>query len=674
MHRLLSIAHIAAILAVAGSITSSMHGQIAEPPSDHRMRESRPTETIFSPLDLPDANHIRTGSGAPGHEYWQQQVDYKITTALDPETYELTGSADVLYYNNSPDSLDYIWIHLEQNVFRADSVGAKIAGNNAIGMSKPQGSGVKVTRIAAGDQDVTLTIYDTIARLDLPKPLKPGHEFRFEIDWTFFIPENVFRRFGIEQVQQGQIIEVAQWFPAVAVYDDYYGWNTAPYLGAGEFYTNFGDYEVSITVPREYIVVATGELQNFEDVFTDEQLERFEEARETRQTTMIIKPSEVGTDGIRPEDESPTLTWKFHAEDVRTFAFATSNAFIYDAATYDGILIQSVYPKEAFEFWKYSTQMLIKAIEGYNERWFKYPYPVATNVNGIEGGMEYPMIIFCRNRTNEKALYGVTTHEIGHNWFPMMVNTDERRHAWMDEGFNSFINYYSYGDWFEGQLGRRGNAARFARKMKRENLVPIATAPDQLPRNQLGLLQYEKTAVGLVLLREQILGPERFDHAFRTYINRWAFKSPRPADFFRTIEDVAGADLAWFWRGWFYESSNLDQAVGSVEQDANNNEVSVEIWNMDELVMPVNYGVKYDDGSEEMRHIPVEAWFTTNRYKDTWMSGRTIVEVVIDPNEGMPDIKRDNNRWSATGHSNNSNVIHSEKNTKSDDVKTETIK
>lgn len=623
--------------------------------SRSRERGTRDQGTIFSPLDLPPGNLVRLASGAPGPEYWQQQVDYVMEASLDETTNVVDGKAVITYTNNAPVPLDYIWLHLEQNIFREDSVGSYISRNTAIGMREAFGDGYTIRYLKSGGYDLDYHVYDTMARIDLESPIAPrGARFVFEIAWSFTIPDRAFRRFGIEEVEQGTIYEVAQWFPSVAVYDDVDGWNTLGYLGTGEFYTNFGNYDVKLTVPRSHIVAATGVLQNPAEVLTAEQHERLKRAQSSAETVLIRSAEEVHDPASRPAGTDP-LTWHFKAENVRTFAWASSDAFIYDACGLDGTLIQSVYPKEALPTWADSTQMLKTAIAGYNERWFKYPYPVATNVNGPEGGMEYPMIIFCGSRRSERGLYGVTTHEIGHNWFPMMVNTDERRYAWMDEGFNTFINYYSGPDWFGGEPGGgRGDASFFARTMRRSNNVPIMTHADQLPGNQLGQTQYSKTGTGLVILREQVLGEERFDRAFREYIRRWAFKSPQPADFFRTMEDVAGADLAWFWRGWFYETSYLDQAVTDVKQDERDDEgfnVSVEFSNLAELVMPINVRLTYEDGTTEFRKVPVEVWFNTNRYTLGWQSPKRVSRVEIDPDEGFPDVDRENNTWEVGANS-----------------------
>ncbi len=635
------------------SFSILMVGCATEPtenePSFFRVREARPIETIFSPLDLPAANAVRTGSGAPGHAYWQQQADYVIQAELNDETGRIQASERVTYTNNSPDDLSYIWIHLEQNIFRGDSLGSRTSGNASIAMNDSTTNGVVIETLTNGGAELQYSVYDTVARIDLDEPIAAGGgQFTFDLAWHFDMPKKAFRRFGQKKVEQGTIWEVAQWFPAVAVYDDYYGWNTLPYMGSGEFYTNFGSYDVSLTVPRSHIVAATGVLQNTAEVFTAEQQSRIAEARTSDETVVIRTAEDVGAEGDRPAGDT-ALTWRYLADDVRTFAWASSDAFIYDGCNLDGVFVQSVYPKEATPNWEASTQMLRTSIVGYNEQWFEYPYPEATNGHGPEGGIEYPMLIFCGARTSESGLYGVTAHEIGHNWFPMIVNTDERRHAWMDEGFNTFINYYVRERWFPGEKGRRGNAASFAEGMKRAERAPMETHADKLPRWSLGRTQYAKPAVGLVLLREQILGPERFDAAFREYIARWAFKSPRPADFFRTMEDVAGADLAWFWRGWFLETSTLDQAVGDVEQSFDEEsgkwKITATLLNEDELVMPVTLEITYLDESTEVLKLPVEIWYPSDRYEMKWVADQEIMKIVIDPESVYPEMERGDNVW-----------------------------
>lgn len=619
----------------------------------------QPTGSIFAPLDLPTPGETRLGSGAPGPGYWQQRVDYEIDTHLEPESEVLTTSVRVTYHNNSPHTLDYVWMQLEQNLFRTDSVGTlqRSPGSVMKVLEDAFDGGYTVTNLrTAGGQAMELTAYDTLGRFDPPEPIGPGETFSFSFDCTFTVPPHL-RRMGSEVVRRGKIFELAQWFPHVCNYDDVNGWNTLPYLGSGEFYTNFGSYKVGITVPAGYVVSATGVLENPGAVLTPTQRERLARAMESDEPVRIVTPDEVGTATGRPS-RAGELTWRFVAEDVRTFAWAASDAFIWDAAVArvtdaDGseraVLCQSFYPHEA-EAWdpdhpsKGSTRSIKHAIEFYSDFWKPYPYPVMSNINGPEGGMEYPMIIFCGSRMNGDGMFGVTDHEVGHNWFPMVVNTDERRHMWFDEGFNSFGNLYSKAAWHGTGPDVSGNIGQTLDIQLSENPQPIITNPDKHWPRWVGGLNYRKTALGLFLLREKILGPDRFDVAFRAYIDRWAFKHPQPADFFRTMEDAAGADLAWFWRGWFYEAAALDQAVSGVFHGDNGAVVVLD--NLGRMVMPVYLRVEYADGSGEDITLPVEVWSTTDRWRAPLRTGgKKIVRVEINADGLLPDVDRTNNVW-----------------------------
>lgn len=611
-----------------------------------RAPQLRQDVTIFSPLDLPTPSRLRSASGAPGPDYWQQRVDYRIDAVLDPAERKVTGKEHVTYHNNSPEALDYLWVHLEQNVLRKDSIGNLTGGGDAVGGPSENSEGVMLSHVGIGDRDLPYQVYDTMMRVELPAPIAAGATFEFDVEWAFHVPKQVFRRYGTMETKKGTIWELAQWFPAVAVYDDVHGWNTLPYVGTGEFYMNFGNVDLAVTAPRDHLVVASGVLQNAEEVLTATQCERLAQARTSRDTVAIRSKEEVGDASTRPAGEGP-LTWRFKAENVRTVAFASSEAFIFDACTTDaGVLIQSAYSEDSLPVWGNSTQMLRTAIEGYSKRWYPYPYPVATNVGGVEGGMEYPMIVFCsgRNRRSASGLYGVTTHEIGHNWFPMLVNTDERRHAWMDEGFNTFINKYSTQEWFPDNKPPLGSS--IAGMMKAPG-VPIVTNADRLNGLQLGVLEYEKTGMGLLILREYVLGPERFDFAFRTYIRRWAFKSPQPADFFRTMEDAAGMDLAWFWRGWFLENAMFDQAVDGVRQPSGRRGARITFLNKERQVMPLSFRVTYEDGTTEDKRYPVEVWSQSDRVVITLDGQQKVKDVRIDPDQMVPDIDRKNNLWTA---------------------------
>ncbi|GMV24993.1 MAG: peptidase [Phycisphaerae bacterium] len=662
-------------------------------------------DTIFSPIDLPPATPQRSAAGIPGHAYWQQRADYQINATLDAESNTITGVERITYYNRSPDELPYIWVQLDQNYFRDTSIGnlmreeggrfgnrggfeggcelrsvrllSSLAGE-LNELRSPAGSGDDAGKPSGDDpaaadtaaepaevRDLPHTVYDTMCRVDLPTPMEPATgRIVLEIEWSFRIPEYGADRLGIEPTQDGLIYQLAQWFPSIAVYDDVHGWNALGYLGQGEFYTNFGDFDVRLTVPRDHLVGATGVLVNPEEVLTAGQLERLNRAKSSQETVVIRGESEVTDAASRPAGDGP-LTWRFIARDVRTFAWTSSKAFLWDAATIPqrgqspadasadprerpppGTLVQSFYPREALPLWTRSTQMLKAAIEGYGRRWYEYPYPTAINVNGRAGGMEYPMIIFCRERQNDRGLFGVTTHEIGHNWFPMIVSTDEKRHAWMDEGFNSFINYYSNAEYWNQPPGGRGDAAAFAQTMLEPEQQPMDTPADRIRDGRLGTLQYAKPATMLVLLREVVLGPDRFDAAFRQYIRAWAFKSPRPADFIRCMENGAGADLAWFWRGWIYGTGTLDQAVTSAEFVESSQHCRVVFENKGELVMPLTYRVTYHDGSSEDRLVPVEAWYTRTTFTASWDSkGKEPSKVEIDPESRLPDTERENNIW-----------------------------
>lgn len=646
-------------------------------PAAHAVQtgEDRPYEA-FAPLDLPTPNAVRLGSGAPGPQYWQQRVDYKIDATLDAETKRLSATLEAMYHNNSPEPLTYLWVQLEQNLFRQDSIGtrSRTGGGPMRQMDEEFNGGYDIPYVRSGRKDLEFTIYDTLMRVELPKPIEPGGRFTFELAFEFDMPPYL-RRMGAEDVEQGRIFEYAQWFPHLCNYDDVNGWNTLPYAGSGEFYTNFGDYEVNITVPRTYFVAGSGVLQNPGNVLTRTQRDRIREARKSRETVMIHSAEEVGTPESRPSGDGP-LTWRFRGENIRTFAWAASDAFVWDACgvtiqDLEGkdttVLCQSLYPAEATAWAPDaelggSTQYVAHSIEYYSENLYPYPYPLMTNVNGPEGGMEYPMIVFCGGRTGRGPL-GVTDHEVGHTWFPMIVNTDERRHAWMDEGFNTFVNMHSLAA-FRGQEIDPGRARRQTMSLARGRSQPIDIFPDRNLPGLLGRLQYRKTAMGLHLLREVVLGPERFDYAFKEYVRRWAFKSPRPADFFRTMEDAAGADLAWFFRQWFLEDGTLDQAVevafnepepesesdnegeGDEEPEPFIPTATITVRSLGEMVMPADVVVQFDDGTIDRRSFPVEAWATTRERSFTIvLDDRVIRRVVLDPDDLLPDIDRDNNRW-----------------------------
>lgn len=627
-------------------------------------RGSPPVENPFAPFDLPTPTEARLASGAPGPAYWQQRVDFAIDAAVDVQAERLTASATITYHNNSPHPLDYLWLQLEQNLFNPASEGARAftpAGGVVRGevLDFPGGYDISAVTDAAG-QTLPLSVYDTLARLDPPRPIAPGEVFTFRINWAFNIPP-YHRRMGAETVARGKILEFAQWFPNLCVYDDVHGWNTLPYLGNGEFYTNFGDYTLNVTAPEGFVVVASGELTNPADVLPEPVRDRLAHALTQDEPVWIVNDAELEARTHFPAGEG-TRTWRFNARDVRTVAFAVSDAWVWDACgatvtTLDGtakrVLCQSVYPQEAPGWYpghkaRGSTKALRHAVEFYSGFAYPYPYSVMTNVNGPEDGMEYPMIVFCGDRDDDDGPFGVTDHEVGHTWFPMLVNNDERRHVWMDEGFNSFMNIYSAAKWndkepdFLARYRRRGGRAISLA----DNPQAILTPPDQMWPGWLGYLGYGKPALGLAVLRELVLGHDRFDAAFKAYVRRWAYKSPRPADFFRSMEDAAGMDLTWFWRSWFEGTGVVDFAVTEAANAHNGKHGYATIEMRGDIPLPVPLRATLADGRTIDHTVPAVTWAVTKNYRAVFeTSGVAIESVEIAPDVLFPDINPEDNTW-----------------------------
>jgi hypothetical protein len=614
----------------------------------------------FEPLDFPDPNEYRAASGHPGDQYWQNEADYQIDVELDTAARTLTGRQTITYTNNAPQELERLWVQLEQNYFRPDSRGARVVPSDARFSGFFEGAGYELSAVEVTRDGETVqpdyAVRGTRLLVPLEAPLAAeGGTLELTIDWQFTIPEFGADRHGILDVEQGTVYQLAQWYPRMYVFDDVHGWNSLPYLGQGEYYLEYGTFDVNITVPRDFVVAATGRLQNPEEVLTDTQRERLDEARQRRETTTIIGRDEVGTEGTRPDGSGP-LTWRYTAENVRDFSWAASQAFIWDAARADAgdrtVLAQSFYPQEGLGTegnpgWEESTAYVQHSVEFYSDFLSPYPYPNAINVAGVVAGMEYPQIMFCDVESRGRDLFGVTDHEFGHTWFPMVVGTDERRWAWMDEGLNTFMNQYSE-DAFYDESNRQSlqETSRFIGQKFAPSPFsdqPIMTYADHVRDRALGFLAYLKPANGLMLLRDYVVGPERFDAAFRAFVDRWAYKHPKPADFFRTIEDVTGEDLDWFWRSWFYETDTVDQAVADV---ATGETSRVTIAQRDELMLPVTVQVTFEDGDTEQRRIPAEAFFTQDTHTLTFPDRRP-QEVQLDPGQLLPDTNPNNDRWTA---------------------------
>ncbi|HSK73290.1 MAG TPA: M1 family metallopeptidase [Pyrinomonadaceae bacterium] len=538
---------------------------------------------------LPTPNEYRAASGAPGHRYWQQRADYVIDVEIDDANQRLIGKEMITYRNLSPDTLHYLWLQLDQNIFARDS-------DNITTQTAPDVESLNISRIellAARTYDGTVnvtsvrdarggnlryTIVKTMMRVDLPAPLAPNGTFVFSVDWNYAINnQRVFGgRGGYEFFERDKnyLYEIAHWFPRMAAYTDYTGWQHKQFLGSGEFTLEFGNYLVRITAPNDHVVASTGVLQNPNEALKPEWRQRLKQAETAKEPVKIVTNEEArANESSRPTGKK---TWIFKADDVRDFAFASSRKFIWDAQLHNvggnRVMAMSFYPNEGNPLWEqYSTHSIIHTLNVYSRYTFTYPYPVAISVNGPVGGMEYPMICFNGPRPRPDGTYSAQTkyalisviiHEVGHNYFPMIVNSDERQWTWMDEGLNSFLQFLTEQEWQRDYPSRRGEPQKITDYMASENQVPIMTNSESVL--QFGNNAYGKPATALNILRETVLGRDLFDFAFKTYALRWKFKRPEPADFFRTMEDASGVDLDWFWRGWFYTTDHVDISIENV--------------------------------------------------------------------------------------------------------------
>ncbi len=603
----------------------------------------------FRRLELPAPNEYRSASGAPGARYWQNRADYAITASLDTATHEIRGRETIRYTNNSPDSLHFVWLQTDQDIFAANSINRSAPPPDLVfagapfvlAVSGPAG-GFTIDTLGVTGQRVWTYHWDTMLRVNLERALAPGQSLELTIAWHFTVPVNGAARMG----RDGQLYEIAQWYPRLAVYDDVHGWNTLPYVGAGEFYLEYGDITAALTVPAGFVVASTGTLQNPNDVLTAAQRDSLARARHGDRAAIVIGYPEAQAAATRPV--SGTRTWRFAATNVRDLAWATASNFIWEATnapigTGDSVLIQAYYRPNAAN-WGEATEMARHAIRANSVRWFPYPYPQASVVEGPIQGMEYPMIVFVPPDTSRHSLSWVMMHELGHEWFPMTVGSDERRYPWMDEGFNSFIDLYTVAEWFANEQTHadsvlNGPLTSYAQNAVRHREQAMITAPAEV--HNVYWSAYQKPALMLRLLREDVLGPEAFDPAFREYVRRWAFRHPQPADFFRTIENVSGRSLDWYWRQWVYTTSTLDQLVESVTPGRDTSVIRLAYRH--EMTMPAELAIRYADGREETRRIPVEMWNYGPRF-ELKVPGR-VTRVTVDPRGLYPDLDRSNNRW-----------------------------
>jgi hypothetical protein len=617
---------------------------------------------LFAPLPMPEpANAFRGGAGKPGPLFWQNRADYDLHATIDPAKHRLSGEETITYTNNSPDALDALWLQLDQDIYRADSRAQR---------SRPRRGEAHATQgfeIASVEVErdgkrtpVKYLADDTRMRVDLPAPLAGhGKVLKLHVRYAYEVPGTWGGRTAVTPSRNGDIYEIAQWYPRMAVYDDLRGWDTQPYLGS-EFYLEYGTFTYAVTVPWNYLVAGSGALVNGAEVLTKTQQQRLAQAAQSDKTVYIVKPDEVGAAASRPT-QSGTQTWRFRMEHTRDVAFAASPAFVWDAARINlpgggHSMAMSVYAAEGVgpDRWDRSTEYMKAAVEHFSQ-WYPYPWPAAINLGGHGAGMEYPGIVFDGFDDSGKPLFWVSAHEIGHTWFPMIVGSNERRHAFMDEGFNTFIDVY-FSDAFNGGEFAPKRDGEYAPKggnpvdeilplladKDAPTLMALADATGEKYRHPVA---YFKSALGLVLLREQILGPERFDPAFKGYIATWAYRHPSPSDFFRYMESASGEDLTWWWRGWYFENWQLDLGVRDaayVGGDATKG-LKVTLESRQKLVMPATLRIDYADGSHEDRRVPVETWMQSGTPAITLATTKPVARLAIDPDAKLPDADRSNN-------------------------------
>ncbi|MCE2563475.1 M1 family metallopeptidase [Komagataeibacter sp. FNDCF1] len=625
---------------------------------------------VFDTVQLPDApSRYVSGSGMPGPDYWQNRADYTIHARIDPGTHVLAGDETVTYANNSPDSLDELWLQLDQNIYRPRSR-ASFANPERHAHTTDGAVIEQVTLIRNGHETVLQPrIVDTRMQLALPgNPLPHGQKVQLHIRWHHTIPGPWGGRTAVSPTRDGDIYEVAQWYPRMSVYDVRRGWDTLPYLGQ-EFYLDYGDFDYTVTVPWNFTVAGSGALLNPAEVLTPTERARLAQAAHS-DTTVLIRTAQDVTDPTSHIARSGEKTWHFRMENTRDVSFAASPAFMWDAARMDlpalspapGMppaprLAMSVYPREGVgpQAWNRSTEYVKHAIEYFSRQWYGYPWPDAINVGGHGAGMEYPGIVFDGWQDRDAMLFWITTHELGHDWFPMIVGSNERRNAFMDEGFNTFIDAYASQHFNNGEYAPKKDP-EFAPQTGRpaDDIIPVLTdpqAPTLMTPSELvsekyrHSVSYFKSAYGLMLLREQILGPDRFDAAFRRYIQVWAFRHPAPSDFFRFMDSEAGEDLGWFWRGWYFENWWPDYALTDLSYTRNDPRqgTQVGVRSKGRLMLPVLLRLDYVDGTHAEQVIPTESWHLTDHITIDFPGGAAVRKATLDPDHALPEPDRTDN-------------------------------
>lgn len=641
-------------------ITFSAHAQQNNPANASNFVPS----DAFSPLFYTqNGNEYRSASGAPGPKYWQNRVDYNITANLDETKHQVSGTVTITYKNNSPDKLPFLWLQLDQNTFQETSRGyAVIPPRSRYGAQGEKfDAGYKISNIQVSQKNLpvkfTSLIDDARMQIRLDNPMAPaGDVITIKMDYSYIVPKEGSDRTSHLTTKNGEIYAIAQWFPRMSVYDDIIGWNTMPYLGAGEFYCEFGDVTYAITVPGSHIVMGSGELLNPQEVFTPTQLQRWNAAKLSDKTIHIRSEEEVTDPKSRPAKEK--LTWRFKMQNTRDVAWASSKAFVLDAARINlpsgkKSLAVSAQPVESNGQDSYGrgVEYVKASIEFYSKTLMEYPYPMAVNIATNIGGMEYPGIVFCGWTAKNGSAWGVIDHEFGHIWFPMIVGSNERKFGWMDEGFNTYINDLSSAAFNNGEYKPRvTNWHNVARNLGNPNLENMMQMPDAMREGNIGYNLYSKPAYALNFLRNQILGQDRFDFAFKQYIKNWSYKHPTPYDFFRTMENAAGEDLSWFWKSWFLNSWKADLALNDVKPMLVNGQkvgYTIQVTNMEKMPLPIILHITLKSGKTDIVKVPIDVWMKNVTWTVRYNTTEEVVEVEIDKDKQIPDGNATNNKWTA---------------------------
>ncbi|MEO8414008.1 MAG: M1 family metallopeptidase [Ginsengibacter sp.] len=629
-------------------------------------------DTTYNPHDLftqtfnpPAGNAFRSAKGIPGPMYWQNNANYNIHAIFNEKDTSVTGDVTISYTNNSPDQLEYLWLQLDQNIFKPSSrsvAATRFPGDYFNVLEKNNGGyQIKNVTITQGGNRYAIQpiISDTRMQVRLKTPMSAkGDKISIKMNFSFIIPPDGAGRFGRQYTKGGVVYQIGQWYPRMCVYDDVEGWNTLPYMGLGEFYCDYGDYEYYVTAPPEMIIYGSGDLQNPSEVLTAEEIKRLAVAKTSDKTVTIIGAGEAGKASTRPTSKG-NLTWHFSMKHTRDVAWAAGKAMIWDAAKVNlpsgrKALAMSCYPEESIgdSAWTRSTEYLKASMEIYSKNFFEYPWNVAVSNAGITGGMEYPGMIFNNYKETKARLWFLIAHEIGHNWYPMIVGSNERRYMWQDEGFNTYINYIANDLFNNGEYqtdpayfdkGFFGSRDYIQFMQYKDPLMTVSDAMDEVQHYQF----YGKTAYGLNLLRTAVVGKERFDYAFRKYTEAWAFKHPTPYDFFHCINNAAGEDLNWFWKEWFFTTWKFDQAIKSVTyvNDDPSKGALITITNKEKMILPAIIQVMQTNGEAEMITLPVEVWQRGGTWTFKYPSKIKIDKVVLDPENALPDVDRKNNEW-----------------------------